>query len=138
MTTNGEYVSPGGWSLNEFRANPVLLLDHDKSRTVGRVTEVWTIGGQLQARFVVDDPAVRRRVHDGELGALSVGYIPDEPQRVGLGTRYGSAVLTEISLCSQGADPGAWIDTRGRLEQDPREVAAVLARYGPSRRCGGY
>ena len=102
------------WDLSKFRNNPVILLNHNANQLpIGR-GEVDVIDGKLMVdvEFDMGDPMaaeVARKVREGFIGAVSVGFNPiestprsmlpkDSPYYGKRGQYFESAELLEISV----------------------------------------
>jgi HK97 family phage prohead protease len=148
----GDVVSVGGWELDEFRSNPIILWQHSPWEPVGRCVDVRVeeVDGRQALVGTVEfaDPgtseiadATRELVRQGILKAVSVGFnivdaqVPSEKVAEALGIgQYGlwitRARLLEVSLVSIPANPNA-------LERELRaagvsDMACRLARSAPS------
>jgi HK97 family phage prohead protease len=72
------------WDLARFNSNPVVLYAHQsRELPIGVCSRVEVVGGQLECtiRFVTEDKnpkaeQVWKMVRDGELRAVSVGFVP--------------------------------------------------------------
>ncbi len=110
---HGEVVSPEGWNLENFKANPVLLWGHDHTKmAIGKATKIWVEGFGQQAKLmfsgvwqtVTDEgKAAAQLVADGILKSFSVGFMPIEME----GNTYTEQELLEISLVNVPANPDA-------------------------------
>ena len=75
----GDIINQNGWSLDKYRKNPVILLNHNASQLpIGR-GEVEVIDGKLMVdvEFDMGDPVaaeVARKTKEGYMGAVSVGF----------------------------------------------------------------
>lgn len=77
-------IAPGGWRLDNYRKNPVLLLNHDKrSLPIGRAVSIGVQGDQLVGAYQfasADDyplaDTVYRLVKGGFMPGGSVGFMP--------------------------------------------------------------
>jgi HK97 family phage major capsid protein/HK97 family phage prohead protease len=106
-------VLVSGWDLANYRRNPVVLLNHDRSSLpVGR-GRAYVVGKQLMldASFDEGDPRgqdVVRKLDAGVLNAVSVGFLARRvtPNKLG-GVDVLEAELTEVSVVTVPANPNA-------------------------------
>src|SRR5947207_3414448 len=111
-----ERIRSTAWELAAFRANPMLLLQHDHAKPIGEVSQIGVDArGALVGRAVfapegVSEDADRacRLVKAGVLKTVSVGFRPLAyvPNGEG-GVDYTSVELLEVSIVSIPAHPGA-------------------------------
>jgi HK97 family phage prohead protease len=117
-----EVIELGGWQLDNYKKNPVVMDSHDYSsvaRILGKSLEVAVRGDQLvnRVRFATDNPLgalAYKLALGGFIRSESVGFIPiewvrgnesaGEPYRT-----YKKQELIEISLVSVPANPSATI-----------------------------
>lgn len=79
-----EEVVEQSWRLDRFKSNPVVLFGHrSRELPIGIATRCEIVNGQLECtlRFVTEDKnplaeQVWKMVRDGELRAVSVGFVP--------------------------------------------------------------
>lgn len=77
-----DVINQGGWKLDNYRKNPVVLWAHDyASLPVARASSVYVVGDKLKAvdRFSKDHElaiTVARLYANGFLNAVSVGFRP--------------------------------------------------------------
>jgi phage head maturation protease len=129
VARDGAIIEPDGWELDNFRANPVVLLNHGAGNDglpIATATEVRVEDGALlaTAQFDLEDPVavkVLRKIQAGGLNATSVVWKPLDPPRMERRTlRHddGSEAerevivfprndLLEYSVVAVPADPGA-------------------------------
>lgn len=126
---DGDRINQNGWQLGEFRANPVILLNHDaKSYPVGRALDIDVVNGRLvmTVEFLPGDvpvagpiaEAVYRMCRDGYMHATSVTFRPtdasvaDDPSRGNSqrpGLDFSAATLLEVSIVTVPSNPYALI-----------------------------
>jgi HK97 family phage prohead protease len=110
----GDVINQGGWDLDKYRANPVILLNHNANALPIGKGSVDVVDGQLMVdvEFDMDDPQakeVARKTKAGFLNAVSVGFNPiDSTPRAMLekshpahgqsGQYFDKAELLEISI----------------------------------------
>jgi HK97 family phage prohead protease len=114
----GDVIDPNGWSLANFRNNPIALFSHSSSLPIGVWKNVRVEGGKLLGELEmlpegrsprVDE--IRAFVETGMLRAVSVGFRPIAyeplPSSKNGGVRYTSSELLECSVVSIPANPNA-------------------------------
>jgi HK97 family phage prohead protease len=141
-----EVIELGGWQLDNYRADPVVLDSHNYNSIasiVGRSDEVTIAEGKLRnrVRFTTDNPLgnmAYKMARGGFIHSESVGFIPiewvrgneaaGEPYRT-----YKKQELIEISLVAVPANPGATIGLAIKsgavLKEEVKEVAEFLKRF---------
>jgi len=124
IARDGHILVPGGADLAQYRANPVVLWQHDPGQPVGTAEGVRVEGDKIVARIRfaplgVSEVADRTRglVKSGVIGAVSVGFDPTEgepldPARPRGGQRFTGWELLECSFVSVPADTGAVVTAR--------------------------
>lgn len=139
----GDIVDQGTWKLDNYRANPVVQLDHIYSAeyTIAR-GEVATDGGALTLEIVAWSAKaraqdVRQDVEDGIVNAVSVGFrpgraiprsqLPAEDPRAGTGGYvYYDCELLEVSVVAIPANADALIAAKSIGPVSARDLAAAL------------
>ena len=116
---HGDVVSPDGWRLDAYRANPVVLWAHDYRRpAIGRARSVWSDGRGLMAHLEFAPTEFAREVEalyrSGYQHGVSVGFRPlrfeerrDARTGAFLGIRFLEQELLEISAVPVPANRGA-------------------------------
>lgn len=116
---HGDVVSPEGWRLDAYRANPVVLWAHDYRRpAIGRAQSVWRDGRALLAHLEFAPTEFAREVEalyrSGYQQGVSVGFRPlrfeerrDPRTGAFLGIRFLEQELLEISAVPVPANQGA-------------------------------
>ncbi len=124
IARDGHILVPGGADLTQYRANPVVLWQHDPGQPVGTAEGVRVDGDKIIARvrfapLGISEVADRTRglVKSGVIGAVSVGFEPTEgepldPARPRGGQRFTGWELLECSFVSVPADTGAVVTAR--------------------------
>lgn len=119
----GDIVNQNGWSLDQYRKNNVILLNHNAAQLpIGR-GEVAVVDGKLMVdvEFDMGDPMaaeVARKVKAGFMGAVSVGFNAisstprsmlnqDSPYYAPRGEFFEKAELLEISIVTIPANGDA-------------------------------
>lgn len=103
------------YDFAEFRKNPVLLLDHDPRKLIGKVVSVDFAGGEVPVEFeLLPDGVVEHSdfayaaIKHGALRGLSIGFIPGKRVRNEHGGYdYKSVTVIELSLTALQANPQA-------------------------------
>lgn len=121
---DGHVLVPQGAELGNYRANPIILWQHDPGAPVGRAAAVAADADAITAR-VMFAPAgvsakadeIRGLVKSGIINAVSVGFDPIDgepldPKRPRGGQRFTRWELLECSFVSVPADPGAQVTAR--------------------------
>ncbi len=143
---HGEVVSPEGWSLENFKKNPVLLWSHDHTiPAIGVATKVWVEGFGEAAKLMFtgkwqtvteQGKAAAALVAEGILNSFSVGFIPSEM----VGNTYTEQELLEISLVNVPANPDAMmlayksLKDNGFSEKIAKQVTQQFAGMGSVRK----
>ncbi len=122
---DGDIVKQDGWDFNEFRNNPIALLQHDHKQPVGRWSNLTTRARQKGGYETVADLTLAPPVSDvlkyanalveaGILNATSVGFgvkafekRKDAQGKPRKGMVIHKAVLREVSLVSVPANQHA-------------------------------
>lgn len=136
----GDVIEAGGWELDNYSRNPVMLVDHDYSvLSIVGVTEPRVDSRALIARFTLDPPETNRMaaiVHNllanRSLRAVSVGFVPkaykrivDEEGNWSGGYRFTAQELVEISWVAVPANPSATFALEETNVQDDAQRAHV-------------
>lgn len=117
----GEVVKQSGWSLKNFKDNPVLLWMHDHDKPIGKATRVWLdkTGTKPLLKFkgVISTAteysrAAKQLMEEGIINSFSVGFRPLEME----GNEITKAELFEISVVSVPANPEARLVVAKSLE----------------------
>ena len=142
---HGDIVSAGGWRLDAFRRNPVVLWAHDyRFPVVGRVVELWSDTqavpagpaervGRLLARVRFAATPFAQQVaglyRGGYQRGVSVGFRPlryeerrDSRTGAFLGVRYLEQELLEVSLVPVPSNREALSRSEGAAEVLPAET----------------
>lgn len=160
----GDIIRVKGWDLTTFKKNPQLLFNHkSEDPPIGRVESVKKGRAEKddrpallttsrffeQEKFELAD-LIWRMVADGDLPAVSVGFLPtkttrpedpDERQELGLGAFgviYEGAQLLELSVVTVPANPNALLRKLDSMVDEgavEKSLAAMLAEeVAPERR----
>jgi len=119
----GDIINQNGWDLDKFRANPVILLNHNANALPIGKGEVEIIDGRLMVdvEFDMDDTQaaeVARKTKAGFLNAVSVGFNPidatprsmlekSHPAHGQSGQYFDRAELLEVSIVTIPANGDA-------------------------------
>ncbi len=124
LARDGHILEPAGCDLTNYRANPIVLWQHNPDVPVGRAADLTVEGDKIRARvtfapFGISPKAdeVRGLVKNGIVSGVSVGFDvsdsePLDPQKPRGGQRFTKWELLECSFCSVPADPGAAVTAR--------------------------
>jgi len=135
---HGDVVSPEGWRLDAYRANPVVLWAHDHRRpAIGRARSVWSDRRGLMAHLEFAPTEFAREVEalyrGGYQQGVSVGFRPlryeeRRDARTGalLGIRFLEQELLEISAVPVPANQGALLHGNGSDGATAAEVVSLL------------
>ncbi|MGD9541788.1 HK97 family phage prohead protease [Methylocystis sp.] len=102
-----ESIDISGLDIAQYKKNPVMLLQHDRSKPIARAS-VTKAAGRLEGVGTFPPPGKSPTadeafalVQSGVLGAVSIGYVEKEAQPAGGGrVRVTKAELLEISIVS--------------------------------------
>jgi len=145
----GDRIDPRGWDLKAFKANPQLLWGHrDHEPPIGRVVRATKTKGEAGALETVSKfhspekygfaDIVFRMVIDGDLPAVSVGFMPqqverpkneDEAKAMGVGrwgVLYRKQELLELSVVTVPALSTALAKSITKWEQSGKVDASAL------------
>lgn len=133
---SGDIVVQEGIDLTSYRANPVVLLDHNYSQRVARCVEIGIEGGNLTA--LVEFPPegelplsdrTRLEVKHGLLNAVSIGFMVIESEPMDKSKPKGPQKiircdLAEFSFVGVPANPGALVVERSMKDGTNWKVGA--------------
>ena len=118
LARDGHILEPAGCDLTNYRANPIVLWQHNPDVPVGRAADLTIEGDRIQARILFAPAGVsakadevRGLVKTGIVSGVSVGFDvsdsePLDPKKPYGGQRFTKWELLECSFCSVPADPG--------------------------------
>lgn len=130
LARDGHVLVPQGARLDNYRANPIVLWQHDPEHPVGNAEEVTIAPDKISARIrfaplgiAKKADEVRGLVKSSVVRALSIGFdaIDGEPLNVSKprgGQRITDWELFEISFVSVPADTGAVVTARAHGDSD--------------------
>ena len=140
LARDGHILEPTGCDLTNYRANPVVLWQHNPDQPVGRATDVVVEGDRIRARITFAPAGIsakadeiRGLVKTGIVSGISVGFdvqdgTPLDPKKPRGGQRFTKWELLECSFCSVPVDPGAAVTTRAEtLETLPMDEPLTRA-----------
>lgn len=129
----GESINPEGWSLDNFKKNPIILFGHDYySLPIGKALKVWVEEGKLMFTIKFSSKPFAQDVFDlikeGMLNAVSVGFIPLKWDEKGDYT-FAEQELLELSVVPVPANPEALIANGvGEKITVQKHVDGILSR----------
>ena len=145
----GDVVDQASWKLDNYKANPVIQVDHDyrADATVGRAASAEVKDGALVVEVQWGKGAraqdVAQKVQEGLLNAVSVGFVPgrgarrsefpaDHPYYADkttnpYGMAYYDSELLEVSVVAVPANPEA-LAQRSAPGVDLDALATEVAR----------
>lgn len=117
----GDVIEADGWQLQNFKAHPIALFNHDPNQVIGTWTDVKVQDKQLRGRLEFAEQGTSalvdtvRALHDqGILRAVSVGFRPLEQKPLDADAdkyfgpfRFIKSELLECSLVAVPANPRA-------------------------------
>lgn len=143
----GDTIAISGWKLDNYRANPMVLFNHDPSRPIGVADKIWIEDGKLKAvaefqprsMSGLADAVYQMLTHPKRfLRAASVGFRPlkyafsTDPAR-GYGIDFMEQELLEFSVCAVPANPQALAEAKAAgIDTEPvrQWLQAALAEEG--------
>src|SRR3990167_6131891 len=126
----GEVVRQAGWSLTNYKKNPILLWMHDHTKPLGKATRIWLdkTGSSpiLKFKGVISTAtewgkAAQALMDEGILTTFSVGFRALEAE----GDEIVKAELYEISLVTVPANPEARTLAVKKLEEADIEEEVI-------------
>jgi len=110
---HGEAVEASGWDLGNFKANPVILWQHNHDEpAIGKAEHVWVEKAADKSKLMIKlkfheiterARAVKELFEQGILNSFSVGFIPQEAE----GNTFTKQELLEVSAVNVPANPEA-------------------------------
>lgn len=127
-----ERFDTAGWSLKEFKKNPVLLWSHKHDiPAIGKVNSPRIKDNRLVGKIEFDPEdelaqQIERKVRAGYINAGSVGFFPmqveiPEDDKSDVELIYRKQELREFSICNIPANPNALVE--------PEKTADKQAQY---------
>ena len=139
----GDIIEQGGWSLKEFRQNPIALFGHNHDQPIGRWENVRVVEGKLRGILKLADPGtsplidtLHKLIQQRILKAVSVGFYPtdaepitDKEGKPSGGYRFLKNTLVECSLVSVPANQEALSVVRA-MDLSPEVRQRLFAKSG--------
>lgn len=135
----GDIVVQAGILLDAYRANPVVLWQHDPMHPIARCAEIGIADGKLRALVQFPPEGTSEKADEvygliraGVVNAASIGFLPldaepmDEKQPWA-GQRFLSCELMEFSFVSVPANRGATVVGRAAAQDETEEVAPQVS-----------
>jgi HK97 family phage major capsid protein/HK97 family phage prohead protease len=140
MDRFGDTINPHGWSLDNFKRNPIALFNHDKSFVIGKWENMRVLNNALRSHLRLAPAGtsprideIRRLVDADILIATSVGFLPIEmapkTKSGAKGDVYKRQELVEASLVSVPANPNTLAVAKG-LGISADTLRLVFAEHG--------
>jgi HK97 family phage prohead protease len=141
LARDGHVLDPAGCDLTNYRANPVVLWQHNPDQPVGRAADLVVEGDRIRARITFAPAGVsakadevRGLVKSGIVSGISVGFDvldaePLDPKNPRGGQRFTRWELLECSFCSVPVDTGATVTARAHT-QETLEMTNTQTRAG--------
>ena len=127
---DGHILLPGGCLLENYRANPIQLWQHNPEEPVGTNSDIVIGSDAIEARSTfaplgvsATADKIRGLVKGGVIRAVSIGFDiieaePIDPARPRGGLRVSKWELLECSFVSVPADPGAVVTARAQQQEN--------------------
>jgi HK97 family phage prohead protease len=137
IARDGHILVPHGAILDNYRANPVVLFQHNANIPVARASDIRIGANDITAKITfaplgvsADADKVRGLVKSGIINCVSVGFDPIDgdpldPKRPYAGKRYTKWELLECSFVSVPADVGAVVTARENEREAMTEATAA-------------
>ena len=112
VNNHGFRISLDGVNLDRFKANPVMLYQHDTERIIGRWENIRIEDNRLLAEAIFDTEdeigkEVARKVEAGFLKGCSLGIMVEDMQEIANEWVATRSEIFEASIVSVPADAGA-------------------------------
>lgn len=130
VARDGHILLPEGARLDNYKANPVVLWNHDADKPpVGRAENVTAGTDEIVARVKFPDVGISQRADEirglakgGFINAVSVGFDPldgdpIDPKKPRAGMRFTDWDLLELSFCNVPVDTGALVTQRAEKSE---------------------
>ena len=141
----GDIIKSDGWSLENFKSNPIALFNHNPSFVIGRWSGVRIEKAALRGHLELAPAGtserideIRRLIDAGILRAVSVGFKPIEFEARKVDGKYVGEIFTkqelvETSLVSVPANPNALAIAKN-LKVSADTLRLVFAEHGTKTR----
>lgn len=138
---DGHVLKARGCDLTNFRANPILLFDHNTALPIGTCADLAVSSSAITARTVFAPPGisdvadtVRGLVKSGVIRGVSIGFEinqaePIDSTRPRDGLIISAWELLEVSYVSIPADTGAMVTARAHAVTASRNALPVEATH---------
>jgi HK97 family phage prohead protease len=143
LARDGHILEPSGCDLTNYRANPIVLWQHNPDVPVGRAADLVIEGDKIRARVSFAPSGISQKadevrglVKSGIVSGVSVGFDvldgePLDPKKPYGGQRFTKWELLECSFCSVPADPGAAVTARMQPQtQEKNDMTTPQTRAG--------
>ena len=126
---HGDRINPKGWDLENFKKNPVIMLNHDYSQfPIGKALNVKRKNNALvfDIQFSKTLPLAKEAfdlVKEGIMKAWSVGFLVKEWATSGSEYTIDKMELLELSLVAIPANPNALLNS---LNKDQRKMVKAF------------
>ena len=138
LDRDGDIIRAGGWQLQNFKKNPVILWAHDyHSPPIGRADRVWIDRSdkKLSAEITFADTAFAQDIYKlyqgGFLNTFSVGFLPLDWKYIedALGREFIKQELLEISCVPVPSNPEALALARSKGFSVPDNLDKIAETY---------
>lgn len=120
----GDVVCQDGWELDNYKLNPVVLINHDYNKLpIGKCIDITVKDGRLSATTQFAETQMGREVaqlyRGGFMRSFSVGFRPLEwePLKNGNGFRYTKNELLEYSCVVVPANQEATLSMKALIQR---------------------
>ena len=136
----GDIIEAKGWTLEQFKANPIALFGHSHDKPIGTWENVRVVGKRLIGRLKLaaegtsaEIDTIRKLVEQRILRAVSVGFQPldAEPIKDTGGYRFKKQILHECSLVAVPANANA-LSLAKSLGADRELLNKLFAKPNPN------
>ncbi|WP_372422831.1 phage major capsid protein [Salinarimonas chemoclinalis] len=130
---DGDVIDPHGLDLEHFKANPVVLWQHDPHQPIARAKHIYAVGNRVEATVTFPPVGASQRADEvlalvkaGIVNAASIGFraIERKPRAGEGGWHFTRAELWEFSLVSVPANPEALIIERAASRHPSSPIGA--------------
>lgn len=121
-------------TLETYMKNPIMLLQHDWEKPIGRFDEatINSDGLEVLGNVLYDEDNCIKKIQDGILGAFSIGYIPKKYE---IRDGDGKLLATEAGYEEWVSWEDVWLDStavRTIKELDLIEISIVSTPANPN------